>query len=1094
MAGEMFPYSLEQLTSWVFGELKSRHTIFGVPEDIFFRPKGDEPYARKLYGKHLETPIGVAAGPQTQLAQNIITAYLCGARFIELKTVQILDELNVSKPCIDVEDVGYNCEWSQELRLKQSFEEYLKAYLIIEALREELKFPKYNDGPGFIFNMSVGYNLDGIKSNKIKDFFAKMKDSTEKRREILAALSAEWRQKLERDIPAMLSDNITLSTMHGCPPDEIERIALYLIEDLGLNTTIKLNPTLLGPTLLRQILNNDLGYGADIHVPDSAFGHDPTMEAAVPMISRLMAAAEKKGVFFGLKLTNTLETVNQRKVLPENEAMHYMSGRALHPLSVNLGYEIRKQLGFKLPISFAGGADAFNIVHLIESGFSPVTMSSDLLRPGGYGRLGQYLEALSEAGKIEPSMEKLAAYAEAVRHDERYKKPIIPPNTKTSRPLGRFDCIKAPCQDTCPAHQNVPDYLYLTAAGRYDDAMAVILGENALPSIIGSICDHPCTAKCTRNKMDRPLAIREIKRFVTEHAERKIGEKKAANGKSVAVIGAGPGGMAAAYYLTLAGFSVSVIDQGEIAGGIPAKTIPSYRLPDSAISQDVDMLTKLGVKFIYGVNVGQDKTLSQLKNEYDYIYISVGAQHSRRLGLANEDAKGIYGCLDFLKLAKAGKLGDLGQNVAVIGGGNSAMDAVRTAWRVAKEGANVSLIYRRTKEQMPADPEEIEAVIEEGIHICELRLQKAIEVDENGHLKALVVSRMELGAKDASGRARPVEIPGSEERIPLDTLIVAVSQDLDDGVLKGSQVALGKKGTIEVNENGETAMSGVYAGGDAVRGAATAIRAVADARAAAMVIAGAAGAEFPLSREFAKKIDFAAAMARKSYRNYGDKVPVLPIEKRHSFERVITSLDEAAARAEASRCLDCDEICSLCDTVCPNRANITYFVEPETITVPKLKIEGGKVVSETKSQVAVTQHFQTLNLADCCNECGNCKSFCPTAGAPYQDKPRLCFSDEAFAAEERGYRLSRKKDGGFVVEAKNKKGTDRLEVNGDKLKYSCSAMVAEMKKVGSELVVSNFELKEPTCCCDSMLLKAADLYILGKNLLASANYLPFPII
>lgn len=1090
MAGEMFPYSLEQLTNWVFEELYSRNSVFGIPRELFFTPRGNESYARTLYGRRLETPIGVAAGPQTQLAQNIIAAYLCGARFIELKTVQVLDSINVNKPCIDVEDVGYNCEWSQELHIPQSMEEYLKAYLIIEALRDELDLPTYDNGPGFIFNMSVGYNLDGIKSDKVKSFFANMKDSTAKRQELLARLSDKYRKLLDRDIPAMLSDNITLSTMHGCPPAEIERIALYLIEELGLNTTIKLNPTLLGPTLLRQILNKDLGYGDDIFVPDSAFGHDPTMEAAVPMIGRLRDAAAKKGVFFGLKLTNTLETVNQRKQLPDD--MHYMSGRALHPLSVNLGYELRKQLGFELPISFAGGADAFNIADLIESGFSPVTCSSDLLRPGGYGRLAQYLEALEAAGTITPSMDKLADYAAEVRHDERYMRPRVAPNTKTNRELKHFDCIKAPCQDTCPAHQNVPDYLWLTAAGRYDDAMAVILAENALPSVIGSICDHPCTAKCTRNKMDRPLAIREIKRFVSEQAFRNL-EQVEDNGYSVAVVGAGPGGMAAAFYLALAGFKVTVYDEGYRPGGIPAKTIPSYRLPDSAVARDVEMLEKLGVSFVYGLVIGKDRTIEDLKEKYNFVYLSVGARNSKKLGLEHEDAAGVYGCLDFLKLAKAGKIGNLGKNVAVIGGGNSAMDAVRTAWRLADEDANVSLIYRRTKAQMPADPDEIRDVEEEGVKICELRLQKAIKVDSEGHLCGLVVSRMELGEKDASGRATPVEVPNSEETIPLDTLIVAVSQELDGSVADDSIVTIGRKG-IEVDENGRTAMMDVYAGGDAVRGAATAIRAVADARRVAAVMAHEVGASFPCTVELDKDLDFADAIARRSYRDYGEDVPTLELAKRHSFERVIKSFDEEGAQLEASRCLDCDEICSLCDTVCPNRANITYMAEAEALRFRVLTVVDGKLVMGDEDGVEVNQRFQTLNLADCCNECGNCKAFCPSAGAPFADKPRLCFSDEAFAAEEHGYRVFKKANGGFVAETKGKKGVHRLECCGNILKYDCPVMTATFKKVGDQLIIKDYTLKTDNSCCNKMMYKVAELYLLAKNLLNSVSYLPFATI
>ncbi len=232
---------------------------------MFFRPREDDVFKMKRYGKTLDTPIGVAAGPHTQLAQNIITAYLTGSRYIELKTVQTLDELNVSKPCIDMEDEGYNCEWSQELKLRQSFDQYLTAWIIIHVLNHKFNF---GEDINCIFNMSVGYNMEGILKENVQEFLAMMSNAKEEKEKKLNLLEKIYPQLKNVNIPDRISDNVTLSTMHGCPPDEIEKIAKYLIEEKKLHTAVKLNPTLLGYDELNTILKKNLGY--DTVVPPEA--------------------------------------------------------------------------------------------------------------------------------------------------------------------------------------------------------------------------------------------------------------------------------------------------------------------------------------------------------------------------------------------------------------------------------------------------------------------------------------------------------------------------------------------------------------------------------------------------------------------------------------------------------------------------------------------------------------------------------------------------------------------------------------------------------------------------------------------------------
>ncbi len=393
MSDRFHPISMEQLTDWVFDELEQKDSLFGVPRSAFFVPKETDRFRIEKYGQTLETPFGVAAGPHTQMAQNIIVSWLVGARFIELKTVQTLDELDVNKPCIDIEDEGYNVEWSQELKVYESFDEYLRAWVLIHALHHKFGFP--GDRPGMIFNMSVGYNLEGILKPNVQWYLDTMLDASEYLPAYIDIVARRYPEIRDLDIPALISDTITLSTMHGCPPDEIERITHYLLEERKLHTSVKCNPTLLGADRVRQIINDDLAF-VDVPIPDEAFGHDLKYVDAVPMFHNLRRIAVDNDRKFGLKLSNTLEVDNWRTVFDRDEMM-YLSGRALHPVTTNLASKISEEFRGDLMLSFAGGADCFNVADLLAGGMKTVTVCSDLLKTGGYLRMVQYMENLGAA-------------------------------------------------------------------------------------------------------------------------------------------------------------------------------------------------------------------------------------------------------------------------------------------------------------------------------------------------------------------------------------------------------------------------------------------------------------------------------------------------------------------------------------------------------------------------------------------------------------------------------------------------------------------------------------------------------------------------
>ncbi len=431
------------LLKWILADEK-KGQILGIDKTLFFVPRDTDRFKMHRYGRLLETPLGVAAGPHTQLSQNLIAAWLTGARYMELKTVQVLDELEVTKPCIDMADEGYNCEWSQELKLDQSFDEYLNAWIILHVLKDRFGWGRAGE-LGCVFNMSVGYNLEGILSPTVQRFLDRMADCGREKAEKLDRLAAFYPRVAALDIPDCISDNVTISTMHGCPPDEVEKIGRYFVTDRQLNTTIKLNPTLLGAESLRHILNDRLGF--ETEVPDLAFEHDLKYDDGVALIRALVSDAKDSGVDFNIKLTNTLETANDEQNLPKNETMVYMSGRALHPISINLAARLQSEFQGALDISFSAGTDCFNLADVIACNLKPVTVCSDVLKPGGYGRMSQYLENLNDAmvqaeaedirGFISArgssatdlplaGLDNLKAYAAAVPDNPAYKKIHFP--------------------------------------------------------------------------------------------------------------------------------------------------------------------------------------------------------------------------------------------------------------------------------------------------------------------------------------------------------------------------------------------------------------------------------------------------------------------------------------------------------------------------------------------------------------------------------------------------------------------------------------------------------------------------------------------
>ncbi len=945
-----------QLMDWVLQEKKGQDTVFGVHRPYTADPKND----MTIFTRNLETPVGPAAGPHTQLAQNIIASYYAGARFFELKTVQKMDgaELSacVNKPCILADDEGYNCEWSTELTVPDAMGEYIKAWFILHVIAKEFGLGAQD---GFQFNISVGYDLAGIKGDKVNTFIDGMmeaKDTVifqECRKWLLD--NADKFQNFTREdieaIPSNVCNSATISTLHGCPPQEIESIANYLLTEKHLNTFVKCNPTLLGYDFARKTMD-EMGYDYMVF-GDFHFRDDLQYEDAVPMLTRLMKLSEGLGLEFGVKITNTFPVDVTRNELPSEEM--YMSGKALFPLSISLAAKLSAEFAGKLRISYSGGADYYNIDKIVGCGIWPVTMATTLLKTGGYQRFTQVADKVEGIcpkkweGIDVDALKKLAADAITDGHHVKNIKPV--PNRKSTKEVPLLDCFYAPCSEGCPIHQDIPQYVALTGEGKYKEALEVILEKNALPFITGTLCAHNCMTKCTRNFYEESVNIRGTKLTAAEHGyEQLIGEIKAGepNGKKVAVVGGGPAGIAAAYFLAREGAAVTIFEKEEKAGGVIRYVIPGFRIGDAAIDKDISFIQKMGVEIRTNTEI---TSVADLKAQgYDAVILAIGAGKPGTLKLEKGET---VNALKFLRDFKAndGKL-NIGKNVVVIGGGNTAMDTARAAKRT--EGVeHVYLVYRRTKRYMPAAEDELLEVLEEGVEFKELLSPVSLDGGR------LLCKKMKLGQMDASGRAGVTETADVVE-VPADTVIVAVGEKIDTDFYTANQIAVDERGKAKVNDKTlETSVSGVYVAGDGAKGAATIVEGIRDAQLAVKDILG-------------KEIIRDAAVTG-DVKDCFEKKGIL----KHSKE----------AKTEEERCLTCNKVCENCVDVCPNRANIS-------IKVPGMAMN------------------QVIHVDYMCNECGNCKSFCPYASAPYKDKFTLFANEKDMADSEN--------DGFVVLDKENK--------------------------------------------------------------------------
>ena len=918
MSERMYPIPFRSLMNWIVTEYAREGEIFGV--HVPYHASGK---TLPIFGERIETPFGPAAGPNSQLAQNIIASYMAGARFFEVKTVQKMDgeELArcVPRPCILAADEGYNQEWSTELEVRQAQDEYIKAWCALKVLSKVYGF---GDPDGFVFSMSVGYDLEGIKGEKVNSYIDNMMhaENTPQFQECLEVLTELFPEEKDfiAGISPRVSRSVTVSTLHGCPPQEIERIASYLLTEKGLHTFVKCNPTILGYKTARTILDS-MGYDY-IVFDEHHFNEDLQWEDAVPMFHRLQALADSKGLEFGLKLSNTFPVDTTRGELPNDEM--YMSGRSLFPLTIEMCSRISRAFEGKMRISFAGGADAFNCDKLFAAGIWPITVATTILKPGGYNRLAQMVEKVEGlpyrafAGTDSAAISDLST---ASHSDPHHRKPIKPvASRKSEEKVPWIDCFTAPCKGGCPIHQDIPEYIELCRKGLYGPALKLITEKNALPFITGTICAHRCQTKCSRNFYEESVQIRDTKLIAAEHGYgalmASIQAPAKVAGKKAAIIGGGPTGIAAAYFLGRAGIETTIFEREAKLGGVPRYVIPAFRISDEAIDKDVALMERYGVEVKCGAPAPSVDELKKLG--YTHILIATGAWQAGKLDIPG-NVKGVIG---WMKEMKQQVKPCLTGHVAVVGAGNTAMDAARVAKRMGAESATI--VYRRTKKEMPADEHELKLAIDEGVNMLELAAPVA---QENGVLRC---EKMCLGEPDASGRRAPVGT-GEFVEIPCDLVISAVGEKVDSALMAANGIEMGRKGPAF-----KTNVDGVWCAGDAHRGPATVVEGIADAAAFAEAVVGEA---------WTYEIPEAAYPS-----------------KAQAIEKKGILMKASQACCEGKRCLDCNTVCENCADSCPNRANVV------------IKMADGR--------------HEILHIDKMCNECGNCTQFCPYASEPCHDK------------------------------------------------------------------------------------------------------------
>ncbi len=606
-------------------------------------------------------------------------------------------------------------------------------------------------------------------------------------------------------------------------------------------------------------------------------------------------------------------------MLQEEVSMHCMSSSWVHPLALRDVYEIRRLSGPSVKITGTGGVrDWKSAAEMFLCGADLIGICAETL--------------ISGFGFLPSLIRDFKAWFEKQNYTSVGAMTGVVPSKITAAPDVTLHAgharlkdanLAAPCVHACPASVPAQGYISKIAAGEFREAYHLLTAGNPLMSICAYICSHPCERSCTRTQKDEALRIRDLKRFLVEKAVKRRWkprtQKARLNGDGVAVVGTGPSGLTAAWLLLQAGYRVTAYEAEHHAGGMLRFAVPSFRLPEHVLDHEIGRLRAAGVEFAFGCTLGEDVSLAELREKYAAVYLAVGAWRGMELGIPGESTRGVIQALDFLRNVRLGRIARAGRRVAVVGGGFTAVDSARTAVRLGAR--EVYLLYRRTRDEMPAYAEDIAEAEEEGVKIMYLVAPRRIG-SFRGSVASLWMVNHVLGEVDASGRRRPVPIKGTEFALPVDQVIVAVGQAVDLAGETGVRYSTGGT-TILVDQDGFTGVPGIFAGGDAVHGAGTVIQAIAEAKTAAAAI----DRYLRKSRAVLEPmpstslVDAERVLMRNGAGLRKWRVPLIataPEERKRTFQTYVPALTDREAIEEASRCYrcGCGEGCMICHDIC----------------------------------------------------------------------------------------------------------------------------------------------------------------------------------
>ncbi len=867
MAKTVTPLSFEKLMGMLIEEYRSEGSIFGV-KDFYKAKRARLP----IFGMRIENPVGPAAGPVTQTAQGIIAAYLSGARFFELKTV-VPGEETYEKPSASIGDRTYSSEHPSEMPISEAFAEYVKAYYAIKLISTafELGVPE-----GFVFNMSLGGCLEDLKSDKMNSFIEGLKS---------AEYTSVWREcenwarahmdELDGIDGTYLSDisprvccAAVFAPNEGLSAAEIEEAAAYLIEEKRLHTFIRLSPDLLGYYSIRGILDIN-GYD-DMEISKERMDKNALYDDLKPAFNRLQSKADSYRLEFGVKVCDGL-IIENAKELPVKGGR--LTGRALFPIAFSLAEKIANDFGGGLRICFAGGADYYTAAKLFDAGIWPVTVVSDIVRPGGLARFKQLAEEVSKCDYAQFSgilTSDLPDIEKEVYSGGRYKNLEAAKPRKIEGPIPHINCKKAQCRGVCPIGADIPLITRLIKNGKSLEALRVITQRNPMPFTVETLCSHPCSDGCARRFYEGALNIREENYNAAKNACFDLldeTEKKSGAGEKIAVIGCGVAGLSCACFLARQGAKVTIFDKEYRPGGAVTKYVPKFRIADSDIEWDTTLIQMLGIEMELGVEI---TSLKELREQgFEKIILAIGAGKQKHLKFAfGKSLDALEFLADYKRNPEETEEKIMG-NVVIIGGGHTAVAAARCAKKLASVD-RVTIVFDRPESEMTANYGEINALKKEGIFV------RANLIPSGVRSSQLFCHVSTLGEPDEKTGIRPVVDTGEKEKIPADIAINATGEEVD--------------GTLFDEIDGKTYLVG--------------------------------NANFGHTGDIAKVVADAQRLCKKiSNARYDKYVPDNEIEDHSFLEKRGTLCADCKKCKEGERCLECDSVCNFCAESCPNRAN-----------------------------------------------------------------------------------------------------------------------------------------------------------------------------